>query len=111
MNWEQSTPAWSSITPDQLPSELLTKLERLTEGATLNKVRLRWLPYDVKTRKSFVTKDRLLNISDRSCEEIAVAVVSYAVHLHEQGLCESRFEAQVHRTLDEPNPSSASTGI
>ena len=98
MNWERCTPTWPPLAAENIPTELLRGLERYTEGARLHKVRLRWRPHGNKAQKGFLTKDRLLNTADRSCEDIAAAVASFAAHLYEQGLCENRFEAQVHRT-------------
>jgi len=101
MDWEDTTVAWEPIPTSDIPDELLEALERYSVDATLTKARLRWRPATSKA-SSFVTKDRLLNLRGRSTLDIAHALASYATYLYTEEDCESRFEAQIKRELEDP---------
>ena len=94
MNWENKSQTWRTVSLTEVPPALLHALELHSAGARLSKIRLRWCPAGTAARKGFVTKDRLVDIEDQSCEELAIEVTSYAKHLYETQRCSNRFEAQ-----------------
>lgn len=102
MHWENDPPSFTDLPGSEIPSELLSGLERYAAESRLLKLRLRWRP-DESTSRGYLTKDRLVGIEAATIQEIAVALVSYARHLYEQGDCEERFEVQVRRELDDPD--------
>ncbi|KIG17943.1 hypothetical protein DB30_02158 [Enhygromyxa salina] len=85
-----------------MPAELIDGLERLASDAKLLAIRFRWRPHETAAT-GFLTKNRLRGLEGHSNVEIARAVTAYATHLHDGGTCESKFEAQVRRELDEPD--------
>ena len=99
MHWENSTANWPDVDDSDVPAELLDGLERLTSDSDLLKIRLRWRPH-LTAATGFLTKDRLLDIRHQPVADVARVVASFACHLHDQGGCESKFEAQVHRELE-----------
>lgn len=101
MDWETETPTLPDPTDADIPGELLDGLERVSRDSRLLAVRFRWRPHQTAAT-GFLTKNRLQNIDRCSSLEIARAVTAYAMHLHEEGGCESKFEAQVRRELHEP---------
>ena len=102
MHWNQPPSSCIDLPASEIPPELLSGLERYAAESRLLKVRLRWRPHG-STASGYLTKDRLTGVESASIQEIAVALVSYARHLYEQGGCESRFEVQVRRELEDPN--------
>lgn len=96
MRWENDPPSFPILPDSEIPTELLDGLERLSRDARPLKVRFRWRPR-LSAATGYLTKNRLLDLEADTIVEIARAVASYAKHLYDPGVCENRFEAQVHR--------------
>ncbi|HLT40053.1 MAG TPA: hypothetical protein VK034_27420, partial [Enhygromyxa sp.] len=106
MHWENSTGDWPELPESEIPGELLDGLERLSADGDIFKARLRWRPHQTSAT-GFLTKDRLLQLRGEPVLEIARALASLATHLHDEGGCENKFEAQIQRELEARNPESA----
>lgn len=109
MQWKDDVPYFRELPEEEIPSELLEGLARLSCDATLLKVRFRWRPYDTPST-GFLTKDGLLELGSASNLEIAQALGSYARYLWASGACEARFEAQVYRELTSETMKVSASG-
>lgn len=103
MHWENNTADWPEIPETDVPADLLDGLERLSADGDLLKARLRWRPH-LTAATGFLTKDRLLDLRGEPIVEVARALAALAHHLHDQGTCEGKFEAQIQRELEAPGP-------
>ena len=101
MDWDTQTPSLPDLAESDIPAELLDGLECWSVDCKLLAIRFRWRPHQT-TATGFLTKNRLRSLEGHTSLEIAHAVTSYATHLYESGECESKFEAQLRRELEEP---------
>lgn len=106
MHWENDIADCPQLPEMYIPAELLEGLDRLSADGDLLKARLRWRPH-LTAATGFLTKNRLLELRGQSVLEVARALASLATHLHDQGGCEAKFEAQVQRELETPGPEGA----